>query len=73
MARPKTGLPAKGRINLTVSEDTRLQLAFVSRHTGKSISQLVAEWAVKESKRITRATGYQVDLSGQMDLLDKEV
>ena len=73
MARPKSCLPSKGRLNLTVSEETRLQLAFVSRHTGKSISQLVAEWAVRDSKRITRATGFQVDLSGQMDLFGKEV
>ena len=73
MARPKTGLPAKGRINLTVSEDTRLQLAFVSRHKEKSISQLVSEWAARESKRITRATGCQVDFAEQMDLFDKEV
>ena len=43
MARPKTGKPQKKKLTLTVSEQTRIELAFLSEHHGESISTLVSE------------------------------
>lgn len=53
MARPKTGKKKKGMC-LTVSEQTRAELAFISAHHGESISALVSEWAAKEAKSISQ-------------------
>lgn len=60
MARPKTGKPAKKGMCLTVSEQTRLELAFISEHYGKSISALISIWAEKEARDVCRHTGKEV-------------
>jgi hypothetical protein len=52
MARPKTGAPVKRNINLTVDEETREKMKFLSEYYGKSISSLVAEWTEKERAKI---------------------
>ena len=72
MDRPKTGKPKKKGMCLTVSEQTRLELAFVSEHHGESISALVSEWASKEARAIEKQTGKTVPLAGQLTLDDIE-
>ena len=57
MARPKTGKPAKKGMCLTVSEETRAELTFISEYHNKSISALVSEYAHKEAKEIEMLMG----------------
>lgn len=52
MARPKVGVPPKRNMNLTVNENTRELLDFLSKHYEKSISALVAEWATEKEKEV---------------------
>ena len=66
MARPKSTAPNKQKLTLTVSAQSRLDLDFISRHTGQSISAMVEEWARKESRRIAKATGQDVPDVNQM-------
>lgn len=54
MARPKSTAPKKQNLTLTVSEETRNELAEISKATGQSISVMVAEWAHKEAKRYAK-------------------
>ena len=65
MARPKTGKPAKKGMCLTVSEQTRAELTFISEHYGESISALVSAWAAKEAKVIEKQSGKTAPLVGQ--------
>ena len=65
MARPKTGKPAKKGMCLTVSEQTRAELTFISEHHGESISALVSAWAAKEAKAIEKQTGKAAPSVGQ--------
>lgn len=51
MARPKTGEPIKQKLTLTVSSEVREALAEVSQSRQMSISELVAEYAIKEQKK----------------------
>lgn len=57
MARPKSTAPIKTRINLTVSDETRTELEYLSRITGESVSSLVAKWATKEARKAVKKTG----------------
>ena len=70
MARPKSTNPIKGRLNLTVSEQTRLNLEFLSMETGLSVSQLVANFAEKETKKLAKAKGKQVPDINQLKMQD---
>ena len=70
MARPKSTNPTKGRLNLTVSEQTRLNLEFLSIETGLSVSQLVANFAEKEVKKVAKANGKQVPDINQLKMQD---
>lgn len=70
MARPKSGRPPKRSLNLTVSEQGRLNLQYVSSHCAKSISELVEEWAAKEARRISKETGRDVPNAAQLTLDD---
>ena len=54
MARPKSTAPIKRRLNITISEETRKKLDILSLSSKKSISELVAEWAERESKKENR-------------------
>lgn len=56
MGRPASTTPNKKKLTLTVSARTRVELDFISKESGKSISVLLEEFASKESKRIARAT-----------------
>lgn len=60
MARPKTGRPIKKDMCLSVTPQTRAELAFISAHHEESISELVANWAAKEAKAICARTGEQL-------------
>lgn len=68
MARPKSGRPPKRSLNLTVSEQGRLNLQYVSSHCAKSISELVEEWAAKEARHISKETGRDVPNADQLTL-----
>ncbi|MBQ8248118.1 MAG: hypothetical protein IJZ42_13400 [Lachnospiraceae bacterium] len=56
MARPKTGRTKKN-LMLTVDEQTRAELAFISQHRQESISSMVSTWAHKEAKRVAKEAG----------------
>lgn len=57
MARPKSTGPIKGKINLTVTDQTKAELNYVAQIEGKSVSELVAEWASKAAKKAAKTTG----------------
>lgn len=69
MARPKSSTPVKGRLNLTVNEQTRQELRFVAAHKGQSVSELIAEWANKEALKIAKKTGEELPNPNQLSLL----
>lgn len=56
MARPKTGKPPKKGLTLTVTEETREDLDFLSMYHNESISALVAEWSAKTAKSLAAQT-----------------
>ena len=68
MGRPVSTTPNKQKLTLTVSAQTRVELAFISKETGKSISVLLEEFASKESKRIARATKREIPCAEQLKL-----
>lgn len=70
MARPKSTGPTKIHLNLTVSQQTRLELDYIAEHHGRSISQLIADWAEKDARRIARTTKTDVPNAEQMTLDD---
>ena len=70
MARPKSTNPIKGRLNLTVSDQTRINLEFLSMENGLSVSQLVANFAEKEVKKVAKANGKQVPDINQLKMQD---
>ena len=69
MARPKSGTPVKGRLNLTVSKQTRQELRFIASHKGQSVSELIAEWANREALKISKRTGEEPPDFNQLSLL----
>lgn len=66
--RPKTGQPVKKKLTLTVDEQTRVELTFLSEHHGQSISALVSTWASKETKAVVKQTGKAAPLAGQLTI-----
>lgn len=60
MARPKSSIPPKQKLSLTVSEETRRELQSLSEYHGQSISALVAEWAKKEMEKISKTKGEMI-------------
>jgi hypothetical protein len=71
MARPKSGTPVKGKINLAVSDQTKKELTFISQHEGKSISALIAEYAAKEARRVAKQLGKPVPDAAQLTIMDE--
>lgn len=69
MARPKSNTPVKGKLTLTVTDQTRAELQFVSEIEGKSISELVAEWGSKAARKAAKATGTKLPDVDQTSLL----
>lgn len=70
MARPKSTGPIKQKLHITVSAQSRLNLEFVAKCTGKSISATIEELAAKEARRLSRATGAEIPNAEQMTLED---
>lgn len=58
MARPKSGKPPKRNLNLTVDENTKMQLDALSKYKQQSISSMVAEWADKEIKAFNLSSSH---------------
>ena len=54
MSRPKSTAPTKGRLSITVSEQTRLELTYISQNNQKSISECIADFAKSESRKISK-------------------
>lgn len=54
MARPKTGLPTKQKMNLTVTAEVREYLNILSAERGLSVSELVSQYAEQEIKKLNR-------------------
>jgi hypothetical protein len=57
MARPKSTAPKKVHLNLTVTEQTRAELAYLAAANQQSISELLAAWASKEAKKLAKKQG----------------
>lgn len=52
MARPKTGIPPKRTMALTVDKATRQRLAVISDVRQESISSMLTQWSIEEAKRL---------------------
>ena len=70
MARPKSNKPKKQKLTLTVKGQSRVELNYISAHTGKSISELVEEWAAKESAAISKETGVTIPYEDQINIAE---
>ena len=70
MARPKTGRPAKKNLTLTVDAQTRTNLDFISRIRQESISEMLAQWAEKEARRLAKETGQEIPDADQLSLFE---
>ena len=57
MARPKTGLPTKQKMCLTVSSEVRDCLERISQARQQSISEIVSQYALQEDKKLNRKQG----------------
>ena len=72
MAKVKANACKKRRMSLTVSDQTRLELAFISERCGESVSSLVKKWAYKEVKAICKRTGEEFPRVEQLTIDDLE-
>ena len=54
MARPKTGLPTKQKMCLTVSSEVRDCLERISQARQQSISEIISQYAEQEIKKLNR-------------------
>ena len=72
MARPRTGKPKKQNLTLTVDAQTRATLEFVSQMRQESISSIVAQWAVKEAKRLAKETGAELPNVNQISVFEDQ-
>ena len=54
MPRPKTGLPTKQKLNITVSAEVRGYLDQLSQERQQSISEIVSQYAEQEIKKLNR-------------------
>ena len=70
MARPATG-KTKKNLMITVDDQTRAELAFISQHRGESISAMVSTWAHKEARRIAKETGKEIPNVNQLSLFEE--
>ena len=59
MPRPKTGLPTKQKMNLTVSAEVREYLNILSAERQISVSELVSQYAEQEIKKLNRKSRKQ--------------
>ena len=70
MARPKSNKPAKGKLNISVSDQTKMELQFISQNRDISISAIIAEYAEKEAKRLAKTLGKEYPEANQMTIDD---
>ena len=68
MSRPKSTTPIKERLNLSVSAQTKAELAYISHYKGISISQMLEDFAKREARKIAKATGTEVPNADQQTL-----
>lgn len=54
MPRPKTGLPTKEKINLSVTAEVKGYLNQLSQVRQQSISEIVSQYALQEDKKLNR-------------------
>ena len=54
MARPKTGLPTRQKMCLTVTSEARENLERLSQERQQSISEIVSQYALQEDKKLNR-------------------
>lgn len=54
MPRPKTGLPTKEKINLSVTAEVKGYLNQLSQVRQQSISEIVSQYAEQEIKKLNR-------------------
>lgn len=73
MARPKSTAPIKGKINLSISEQTRQNLIFVAQCEGLSVSELVSQWAEKAARKAAKAHNKPLPDATQLTLDDVEM
>lgn len=57
MPRPKTGLPTKQKLNITVSAEVRGYLDQLSQERQQSISEIISQYAEQEIKKLNRKQG----------------
>lgn len=60
MPRPKTGLPIKQKLTLTVSAEVREYLDILSRERKQSISEMVSQYAEQEVKKLNYKQSRQI-------------
>lgn len=68
MARPKSNAPKKLHLNLTVTAQTRAELAYLAARNQQSVSELVAEWASREARKTAKKTGIALPDPEQLSL-----
>ena len=68
MARPKSNAPKKAHLNLTVTEQTKAELAYLAARNKQSVSELVAEWASRETRKTAKKTGVALPDPEQLTL-----
>ena len=61
MARPKTGLPTKQKMCLTVTSEARENLERLSQERQQSISEIICQYADQEVKKLNRKQGKKGD------------
>ena len=69
MARPKSGAPTKLHLNLTVTEQTKVELTYIAAANHQSISELIAEFASREARKTAKRTGTTMPDTEQLTLL----
>lgn len=68
MGRPKSNKPTKEKLNLSVSRQTKLNLAFLAQQAGVSVSEFVESLAEKEARKVAKRTGVQLPDVNQMTI-----
>lgn len=68
MGRPKSNKPTKEKLNLSVSRQAKLNLAFLAQQAGVSVSEYVESLAEKEARRVAKRTGAQLPDANQMTI-----
>lgn len=68
MARPKSTTPKKAHLNITVTEETRANLAYLAAHNKQSISEWIADTASREARKAMKKAGVSPNTPEQTKL-----